>query len=434
MRCNVRTRHQILKSITFFHLALGGPFAGSLTARFHHRGSLKVRCRFNFRFIGLTVCIIKLLFHSFVKTFSQYCHLYIGGLYSIIVKVNKIWRKKMKLNKIICTALAVTIAASALTACTNKLDSSSSTSTSNSSSTSTPEAPAREAGFYPDGEKVELGTVLSVNGVDYSFEQFRYYFMSLSTQMLASGVTDEKEIKETVVNYIKEDTFVQLDAKANNLTLTAEEQKELDEIYASQTKDLAPEVLAQQLKDVFSSEKLFKENLVTNRLFQKLAKHYLYDDIVKDIAENYVHVKHILLSFPENATDEQKAETKKKADELHKKLVDGAVFEDVMKESSEDPGQPEEGYYFTTGKMVKPFEDAAFALKIGEMSEPVLTDYGYHIVKKYEFEQEEIDKNTLSYVSQESNDKFMGIMKAATEKYEVKYCDEWDKITTATVS
>ena len=76
--------------------------------------------------------------------------------------------------------------------------------------------------------------------------------------------------------------------------------------------------------------------------------------------------------------------TEKEAKEVKKKIDEGKSFEEVAKEYSKDPGSAQQGGdlgYFTKGKMVKEFADAAFALKKGEVSEPVKSPFGYHIIK-----------------------------------------------------
>jgi parvulin-like peptidyl-prolyl isomerase len=79
-------------------------------------------------------------------------------------------------------------------------------------------------------------------------------------------------------------------------------------------------------------------------------------------------------------TDEQALA---KAQEIHKKLVAGADFAAVAKTDSDDTGSAQQGGdlgEFRHGMMVPPFEQAAFALKIGEISEPVKSPFGYHII------------------------------------------------------
>lgn len=120
-----------------------------------------------------------------------------------------------------------------------------------------------------------------------------------------------------------------------------------------------------------------------------------------------VKARHILKKFPDNATDEQKAETKTAAEELLKtvnaELAAGADFAELATKHSEGPSAAEGGAlrgrnpklppgdYFARGDMVKPFEEAAFdTLTPGEVSGLVETSYGYHIIKLEEKKPPEI--------------------------------------------
>lgn len=98
---------------------------------------------------------------------------------------------------------------------------------------------------------------------------------------------------------------------------------------------------------------------------------YPDSEIIAYIRENYVWVKHILV------------EDEALANDLVKQLKDGASFEELVLNHSTDYMDVEKGYVFTHGKMVKEFEDVSYALKDGEISEPVKSTYGYHIIKKY---------------------------------------------------
>lgn len=67
------------------------------------------------------------------------------------------------------------------------------------------------------------------------------------------------------------------------------------------------------------------------------------------------------------------------------KIKNGEKFGKLAKEFSTDKGSgKKEGNlgYFTKGMMVRPFEDAAFKLQVGEISEPIKTEFGYHIIKR----------------------------------------------------
>ena len=116
-----------------------------------------------------------------------------------------------------------------------------------------------------------------------------------------------------------------------------------------------------------------------------------YDDpanISKFEQPEMVRASHILLmtSDPEThqpLSDEKKAAKHKLMEDILKQARAGTNFADLAKKYSEDPGSKDEGgeYTFPRGKMVKEFEDTAFSLKPGEISDIIETQFGYHIIK-----------------------------------------------------
>lgn len=97
-----------------------------------------------------------------------------------------------------------------------------------------------------------------------------------------------------------------------------------------------------------------------------------------------VNVAQILLKIPKFADDEQKAAIKSTIFALQDSLVAGAKFEDLALRHSEDKTSSRNGGslgWFGVGKMTKKFEDAAFDLKVDQVSKPFQTQYGWHIVK-----------------------------------------------------
>jgi len=106
----------------------------------------------------------------------------------------------------------------------------------------------------------------------------------------------------------------------------------------------------------------------------------------------WIKARHILIKFPAEEKDQAKKEeiAKKKADEVYQKIKAGEDFAKLADEYSEDPSNmdPQTGKkkggelgWFSRGRMVQEFEKKAFELKVGEVSEPVKTFYGYHIIK-----------------------------------------------------
>jgi len=95
-----------------------------------------------------------------------------------------------------------------------------------------------------------------------------------------------------------------------------------------------------------------------------------------------VHARHVLLKT-DGKSDDEKKKLLAKAEDIVKQLRGGADFAEMAKKNSEDSNAASGGDLGTFGKgaMEKPFEDAAFALKANEISNPVTTKYGYHIIQ-----------------------------------------------------
>jgi peptidyl-prolyl cis-trans isomerase D len=94
---------------------------------------------------------------------------------------------------------------------------------------------------------------------------------------------------------------------------------------------------------------------------------------------------HILINAPKDAAAADRQKAKLKAEELLKTVrANPSVFADVAKKSSQDPGSAAKGGdlgFFARGAMVKPFEDAAFAMNKGAISDVVESDFGFHIIQ-----------------------------------------------------
>jgi peptidyl-prolyl cis-trans isomerase C len=148
--------------------------------------------------------------------------------------------------------------------------------------------------------------------------------------------------------------------------------------------------------DVVSQLNLMRENLVATAELKKIDSGIAVSDAdvqkaYADNAKEYEQVKarHILIAPKGSAaaqpgkdlTDEQ---AKAKAEDLRKKIVAGANFEELAKKESDDTGSGARGGdlgSFGHGQMVPEFEQAAFSAKVGEVTPVVKTQFGYHIIK-----------------------------------------------------
>jgi len=98
-----------------------------------------------------------------------------------------------------------------------------------------------------------------------------------------------------------------------------------------------------------------------------------------------VEVSHILLMVPQGTPAEDEAKIKAKADSIYQAALAGSDFSDLAAQYSEDKGSAKRGGsvgWFGVGRMVPEFEDASFALKVNEISAPVRSQFGFHIIKK----------------------------------------------------
>ena len=99
-----------------------------------------------------------------------------------------------------------------------------------------------------------------------------------------------------------------------------------------------------------------------------------------------INVSHIMAKFPKGASDQDKANTKTKIDEIYTKLKAGQNFEELAKQFSDDKQSNDKGGMlpsFKGGKFPPEFENVAFGLKNNnDYSEPVMTPFGWHIIKR----------------------------------------------------
>lgn len=124
---------------------------------------------------------------------------------------------------------------------------------------------------------------------------------------------------------------------------------------------------------------------------ERLREHYELN-IDKYRKPERIRARHILLELDQNAPAAEEAKVRARAEALLKEAEEGKDFAELAKANSQGPTAPKGGDlgFFGRGRMVKPFEEAAFALKVGEVGGPVRTPFGYHIIKVEEREPEAV--------------------------------------------
>lgn len=229
-------------------------------------------------------------------------------------------------------------------------------------------------------------TAAKVNGEKISLASFNKAYEQATAQY-GSGIK-----KQDVLNQLIEEKLLLQEANKEQITADeAEINNFVDQwvgnIQASFGKDEFEKKLAEEgntleglkkeLKDAYRKQLIIK-SLLDKMVLSKIeitdneAKDYYDSNLALFATGEQVRASHILVN------------TSKEAIQIMQSLKKGADFAELAEQKSIDKGSGARGGdlgYFSMGQMVKPFEDAAFSLRINEISEPVETQFGYHIIK-----------------------------------------------------
>lgn len=232
-------------------------------------------------------------------------------------------------------------------------------------------------------------------------------------------------------------------AKAMKIKLTDEEKNSAISMrasYAAQNGgyDAYKVYLKNNSSSIEFLDKLFTASAYATKVQEKINEGFENKDATDDelkafYEENYVAAKHILVNKPEEGAEVKEGEKQGKelADELLERAKNGEDFDALVKEFSQDPGSESnpEGYVFTDGEMVKPFEETVKGLKVGEFG-ICESDYGYHVILRVELPKFEDKKDTVSasYSTKRTEKSFEDLLKEYGIEVE-KFDDVIDAIT-----
>ncbi|ARZ61290.1 MULTISPECIES: peptidylprolyl isomerase PrsA [Bacillus cereus group] len=200
------------------------------------------------------------------------------------------------------------------------------------------------------------------------------------------------------------------------------EDKEVDKKYDEMKKQYGDQF------DTLLKQQGIKEETLKTGVRAQLAQEKAIEKTItdKELKDNYkpeIKASHILVK--DEAT----------AKKVKEELGQGKSFEELAKQYSEDTGSKEKGGdlgFFGAGKMVKEFEDAAYKLKKDEVSEPVKSQFGYHIIKvtdikepEKSFEQSKADIKKELVAKKSQDGEFMNdLMMKEIKKADVKVDDK----------
>ena len=266
--------------------------------------------------------------------------------------------------------------------------------------------------------------IASVDGRIISEGEFKYYLENIKTQMLTeAGLSSDEEIKsfwagdingEKATDVAKNKAMDEVIRVEIANILAEEANVSLDSSRISSYKEMFKQG-GDQINELKNKTGLNEEELINLIIKEETASLYAgylsseqaekftpaKEDVIAKYESEYVRVKHIFVSKtdidaettdavetaePAKTPEELEASQKLLIAEAYEKVTSGNNFEELINEYNEDPGmeQQPDGYTFTKNSgMVKPFEDAAFALEIGQISEIVEQSQGWHILKRY---------------------------------------------------
>ena len=241
-----------------------------------------------------------------------------------------------------------------------------------------------------------VNIIAQVNGVGINYQQWHNVFMNFVSQydsQTLSNIGDE--LLATIKNSITEQLI-------NSTLLYQYAEKEKIDIPASKINE---EI--ENIKNSFDSEQDFnnalrRNNLTLNQLKESLKNQYMVDQVIhneyaqitisdEEVAEYYEEYKNYFFQPERRKISHILVEDKEEAELLLSQLNDGVIdFETTAKDKSICPSAENGGDlgYISRGQMVPEFEEASFSLEAGSLSDIVETEFGYHIIKCFDIEEE----------------------------------------------
>lgn len=192
------------------------------------------------------------------------------------------------------------------------------------------------------------------------------------------------EVDKQILSQLIENKLVNFEAKRYGVKVKNEE---IDRAVAAVVEQNGGEEKVQKVLEDYYGLNLGK--------FRRLVKNQLLRDKINDEVIMKVTVRHILVKVDKDAPADKVEAAKAKIDGFLKEIEGGLDFAEAAKKYSEDIGSNEQGGElepFSRGVMVKEFSDAAFSTPVGQISAPVKTEFGWHIIK-VESKKGRIEKN-----------------------------------------
>jgi len=242
------------------------------------------------------------------------------------------------------------------------------------------------------------GTEISNTELDALMEQAKASYKAGKRDFPKVGTPEYQSVQQQYVAFLVQKTQFEQAAADMDIKVT---DADIDKARAQLRKDRF-DGNEQKLKDALEenglSEDAFRQTLAISLLSDKLFKAVTKDVKVTDTEALQAYsqspeqfggkpesreVRHILISEKDKNGQVDYTKSKAKADDVYAQLKNGADFAALAKKYSQDPGSKDSGGKYTAnrGQSVPEFDEAAFKLKTNEISKPVKTQFGYHIIQ-----------------------------------------------------
>lgn len=258
---------------------------------------------------------------------------------------------------------------------------------------------AEEASAAPEAKPLP-DKVASVNGVAISGDQLSkeldIYLQRVGRPQAAMPASQLDQVRAEILDGLIDQELlyqesrklgIQIEDKAVNEQFEAIRQRFPDESQFKQA------LASMQMSEMEAKQQIERGLAIREVIDRKVADKVTVDDAESKafydenpqffMQPERVKASHILIKVDPSAADADKAAAREKLQDLRKQAEGGADFAELAKTHSEGPSNERGGDlgFFQRGQMVKPFEDAAFALEKDQLSEIVETRYGYHLIK-----------------------------------------------------
>ncbi len=271
--------------------------------------------------------------------------------------------------------------------------------------------------------------VAKVNGIDIQKSKLENVYKVIASQaQMANQVKSEKELVDMALNELINSELLKQETDRQKITAPKEAVKKQLEMIKSQFPDVetfekailekgfSVEQLRGNIEDQLALKEMYSKEIESNiTISDKMIEDFYNGNPQFFNKPGSVKASHILIKM-DNWDDKAKVEEgRKKIEAIQAKVKKGEDFSELAKTSSEGPSAPNGGDlgFFSKGQMVKSFEDAAFALKVGEVSDIVQSNFGFHIIKVFDKKEggvtalKDASKDIKPYLSNLEGNKLM---------------------------